>query len=363
MIPYYLVLSCVALCTAFVRERDLTGKTHLVIYISITALLVFYSGFREAGVGADDITYIRAFLDAPSLLEWISGSYKYSIDDNWMEPGYSVLMSLVSVISRDYRVLFFTVAALSVSAISISFWKLSPAPFIALLVYTSHAYLLRDLTQIRFGLAVSILLLSLHFLSAKRIIATVALIILATSVHFTSILFFFVIFLAVNSLSFWASAILLIISGALGYLNLTRNILANLPELWFISEKIGHYTNSEFGANLPIASASNFKNIVTIVICGILWKRLIGNEHFRLCFSIFAFGASWRLAFADFSIIAGRGAALFTSVEPILLGMIVSTYGKSRWALACVVVYSFLTLSLNMVSNDIRNYSTSLFGL
>ena len=151
----------------------------------ILVWLIFIAGFRGAVFG-DYCTYWNFFQVIPSLVDYVYRSVEIQ-DDISTEWLYNILFPMFTKVFSDSHVLYFTfVSAVALSINIFMLKKMSPLIFLSLLIYFSHVFLYKELQQIRSGLSSSLILLSIYFLSQRRISSYTGTYIFSTLIHTTA---------------------------------------------------------------------------------------------------------------------------------------------------------------------------------
>lgn len=105
------------------------------------------------------------------------------------EPTFIYLSRWIIAHGGDVVVLFFIYAALTIPLKLTALWKCTPYIFTAMIVYMGLYYPLHDVVQIRCGLATAILLWALIPLSKRQYFKATALMLIATTFHYSSLAF------------------------------------------------------------------------------------------------------------------------------------------------------------------------------
>ncbi|KQA98433.1 EpsG family protein [Vibrio metoecus] len=328
-----------------------------LFFLYSTLLLVFFAGARAVGVGSDDENYYNMFLSVPNFSEWIYGEFSYSFEKIWMEPGYVFFGSIFRSISSEPVALFFPVAFLSVTIACYYYYKLSPYYFMSLLLFFSHNFLYRDINQIRSAITCAIGLALISFIYKRKKIHTFILILLASLFHMVGLVYFVTfVFSRISQyrkLHFYGLliSVFLSISGFLHFL------ISNINFLGVISTKISSYSTTEKYVNsVGLLDITNIKNMVIFLLLYSFWDVLSSKyDKFRICFTFFAFGVFWRIAFSEFGVLSARVATIFTITEVILIPMLISIFKQKLTPALITVFYAFLMLYINLFIKDGRH--------
>lgn len=372
MMPYFITFILLAFfsLSQFIKEIN---NIRLLLFIFSTLHLIAFAGFRKAGVGFDDFNYVEVFQNVHQILDPIEGRLYYSLKDLHMEYGYVFLNSLIRYFTDSYTVLFFIVASISVGINSLNYYKLSKYPFLVQLLYFSHYYLLRDMNQIRAGIASAIILFTIYTIYEKKTLKTITLILLASLFHMSAIIAVLPLFVSIFFKK-WEMALdrkkiilLLAISVIIGSQGMGHLLTKSLPDLGVLTIKLNPYLEwEEYNYALGLLDITNIKNISILLILLLLWNRLERKvQYFHILILFFVLGVCFRLAFNDFAIIAGRMSSVLTSVEVILIPSLITCFRHKVVITILVILYSFGLLYLNLLSPIGRfsgqNYESVLF--
>lgn len=358
MIPYFIVLGILAIFAildVFEGGEELKKRVLLLFFVIL-------SFFATLNIGDQDhANYVLAFnesiganvLDRQSL----AGKEIY-----FMEPGYRLLNKVISTITDQSFFLFALVAFMTLLLNLKMFSKYSPYFLFSVLLYYGHIYLLREMIQIRFGLASAICFYSIRFIVQKQWKIFVFLVVIAGMFHTIAWVFLLLYpfyWLKMNKNNY---ALLLIVCLCIALFFPIGRLMSYLPDM-YIFEKVRLYIGSQ-QYNQTLGIISNpvvFKSLVVSIV-GLWHYSFLTKEYrlFRLLFSMYLFGTCWLLVFNDFSIVAGRVATLFTFAEVIIIPMYISLLQKNlfhrllSWSI--IVIYCFMTVFLNSHNGNVLPY-------
>jgi hypothetical protein len=302
-------------------------------------LLVLFSGLR----GAIDNDYVNY----QEIYYWISRADLYrvlftDVSDPFfdVEPGYRLLNKLVYYTLSNYQFVFLACAALSVGVTTYSYKQLSPFPLLSLLLYLSHTYLLRDMMQIRAGVAAALCLLSLMHLDEQRHWKFILTGILAAMFHVAVIPF--VLLMPFLSWLRPGKRFLTVVLGAALVIGILYpfGALIRLMPAFDLLYKVQGYANSEHGEAIGLANPVLIKQVLISVGCLFLFEQLCERfRYFRVLFLSYLVSTCWLLVFNDFGIIAGRIATFFSVTEVVLIPMLLFNFlQEDRWAASFMYV-------------------------
>lgn len=175
-------------------------RTHSINVPAIIGvlLLAFLAGIRSIDIGTDTsgyYLYFSAINDSNSISEVFSNDYLNRVG---LEPGFRILIFLVSRFSKDFHFFCFIVALLIESAAYLFCVKMYKKNFsnYSWLLFLSFNVLLygRFLNQMRQGLGISIVFLAVSYLVEKRYIKYVVLGLIAGTIHYSAFLAVVILF-------------------------------------------------------------------------------------------------------------------------------------------------------------------------
>lgn len=278
----YFALFFLLLCAVIAGFRPKASIMNSSLYSLATVLMVGCAGLRAESVGRDYGTYRIYFNASPDTVgPGFVGQWSSTMP--FVDVAYVYLNSLVKKAGLPFEALIFLVALVVVVLYAVFFWKHSRFSAIALIFYFSHAFLNKEMIQIRAGLASVIGLWAFHFWAGDRKRWGSAMMLLAVMTHLA-------IIVAVIPLLFFRfkgtvrpGYVLLTVAMAIsvGY-NLSSDF-----SLFSLVERLALFQGSEYSGSVGI-----FSNMVTIkqlVILGLLcWLINSRIRHFFLRYSVFA---------------------------------------------------------------------------
>ncbi|NVZ68392.1 EpsG family protein [Pseudomonas costantinii] len=351
-LPLYLVFGFLVIVAAW----DTLGE-HKLPQAVVSALmgipLVLLATFRVAGVGNDDLAYLKMLHEIPSVLECSNVYCDYSYTTFNIEFGFFMLLSMLAALARNSYILFgvSSLAAVGLNVRSIRYF--SPYFALGVLVYFTHFYLAKDLNAIRLGIASGLVFLAATYLHKKEYMMLALYLALAMAVHVSSVLFIIPVVLYLlkptRALYLSLSVVFILLASFID----SKWLLGQMAFISFISEKIDSYlTTEKYGYALPLFDMVNVKNLLLVTI-GWVWSKKLELRYptFNLVFCVFYCATFLRIVMGDFAILAGRGYASISMFEYALLPMIaVHLLGKNI-GFVIFALYAFGTLYLNLNSN------------
>ncbi len=192
MIPYValaLLLNIAAICAEWMNAPSRKKLYWILGCVLCTFILV-----RDYHVCLDFIGYKQHYEFVPSFSMLINSFPDY-LDNINTDFSFSVLCSLLKTLGNsdgtDYIIIFSIYGLLGVSLKLVGINKLSDLKFQVLFLYVCKLYLLNELTQIRAGVAIGLIFISIYYLRKDKYWQFFGLVALSTFFHFSSMMMFF----------------------------------------------------------------------------------------------------------------------------------------------------------------------------
>lgn len=256
---YFLLIAIVSL--GYDQQSFKKWPVLLLIGVSIALL----AGLRGSHVTRDYAEYQYSFDAVFSYINEIKSGNIFT----FFEPGFILLVYMIrqlSEINYDiYAMLFFAIASTGLKLIAIN--KFSFNPFLTVLLFFSHYFLLQEMTQIRAALSSAVFFVALIFYFKGKTIHYVGVILLATLFHYSAVLYLLILLFNAKNLNKYFYSALLLISVLLGFVKtpLFELISQINPEL--ITGKLKGY---EYIAKHAVKQEINTFNIIYLLNIGVI---------------------------------------------------------------------------------------------
>jgi hypothetical protein len=334
----------------FSVENELRPIKHTNFYlISICTILILFAGFRGISVSRDYVPYLGSFNAV--MHDGNSGGAGFL---PLFEPGFLLIVKCSFYLFENNGPLTVMIifAFLSIVIKTLTFKKLAINPFLVLLLYYVHFFLLQEMTQIRNGLACSFLYVAIisHLQNKARI--TFFWIFLASLFHISSLFYLLLLFLKKDTLNAYIYVGLLIAAIVFGLLKLP--LLSSIAgfDLNLISNKLTTYAelaDKGFSSNTRFFNVLNTLNV--IITFAILFYYLKLNQKppaltiFLKCniISIFCYGL-----LINVPSIASRVAELFGAVSPFLYCYLIKLIPNKKVGLIVLITIALMFFYINL---------------
>lgn len=336
MAPYYIIfiiLSLFALTDLVIVKKD----QRLVLFFVSYTILVLFAGFRYYPLQQDFAEYTRNFVQIAQ-----HGLSAESI----FEPGYVLLMWIVSRFTASPAVFFIIVAMIGIGLNFFAISRFLPKYlFLAIIFYFVHTYILREMGAVRSGIAAGLCFISLIYIRNAKPYKFLAVMGCALCFHLASVIFLIVY--PVYKLNWRPRTMFFLVLGSLviGYLAPFGNLLASAPFIGSVS-RIAGYAQSLSEPLGILTNPTTLKQLFFTLAGLCFYNRL--NERvpsFSVIFLPYMLSVCWLMVWNDFPIVAGRMATFLSVTEVVLLPSFLSLFEKMSKPII-MIIFIFLALTI-----------------
>lgn len=347
MAVYYILYFFLA-AFSFLEALSVKRRQRLFVLIALWLCLTLFAGLRCDN--ADWEAYYEGYVDIAK-----GGSTGFA------DLGFNLLCRILSLFSIPPIGMFLFVAGAATALNLNSFKRYSPYFLIAVLYYFVHMYVLKEMIQIRAGLASALCLYSIRFLAERKSKPFWGIWLLALSIHMSAVVWLLV--WIVSERQFTVKALKRILSLCLligmfyPFGRLLKMFAGGIDER--LSAYIA-YEDAEFAAEMGIFTNMNtLKSLAVAVVLLFFYDRLkTVSRYFAPLCSAYIAGVCWLMLFNDFAIIGARMSSILLCVEPVLISFLVTLLSKnSRWIFVVILVLLTLAmLTMNMAPDKVTPY-------
>lgn len=335
------MLSLFALTDLLQIKREQRLTMFLMSYI----VLVMFSGLRYFPDQQDYAEYTHTFQEmTDSTLHF----------DSIFEPGYMLLMWIISRFSDNPTVFFTIVAAIGVGLNFAAIKRyMSQYVFLAILFYFVHTYIMREMGAIRAGISAGICFYwGLRYIEENKLIKYLMTTLIAMCFHLSAIAFFLVYPIYRQNWKPETMLKIVVSSAIIGTIMPLGRIIAVLPFVGSISRVAG-YAQDITGALGIWTNPTTLKQLVFVISSLLFYKKIKESiPYFRIIIVPYSLSVCWLMLWNDFPIIAGRLAMFFSITEVVLIPCFIYVFAKHSRpiAMAILIVLAFFILYLNGIT-------------
>jgi len=191
MAVYYLLFALILGLAYPLCVRNPSPKKKL-LYVAVTFGYLFFLSVFRYGIGNDYFSYRSIFYN----FVYGNTTWKDLIKD-LMEPGYILLMKIVSIFTVEYTVFNGIVALLILLPTAYIIYRYSKNVWLSTLMYVCITFFYNSINFTRQSLSVAIIFLGYRFFRDKKHIPAVLVILAAGMFHYTSLVMLPIYFLSV----------------------------------------------------------------------------------------------------------------------------------------------------------------------
>jgi len=303
------------------------------LFLVLVTILTLFAGLRY-NLGADYLGYYSYFNKATISL--FGG----------LELGFEFLAVLVRETFGSYEIFVLLLDTLTFVFVYKSIKSMSKVYLIPLYIYSIQYFLGGPMGQMRQALAMAILLYSIKYVISRDLKRFIFVVLIATSIHFSSIVFLVVYGLNYIKVNKVFLTVILISSVIVGKTFLPRYILLQLFSLFDIElfDKINHYVTSEvYGTEYSGQIIAYIERLLIFFISLYFYKES-DDKRIKVFIQVYWLSLLLFFMFADISILAQRSSRPFKMVEIFLYGYLIEKFTHNKY----LRVIGYLVLLLLM---------------
>lgn len=327
-----LLLSFVSLLSFLGTEENTNDAW---ILVCIVVLMTLLAGLRPIGLDADSDTY-QAYFFTPDTSEGV-------------EETYLILCRLLLPYFDTVRPIFIIYALISVPLMAYSLYRLTKNHLLTFTVWIGHYYILHDMTQIRLGLALSIVFWGLYYLKSGTKAIYVVSVLIASCFHVSVALFLLLAFVGNEDLSKWWKIALVVVPSFCYLIGLLHVDLIPMLPFEYVQDKINAYETMRdlgvMGESINLLKPVYLIRLMAYYL--LLWKNDLLKEHF----AFYNIGLKMlALSFVLFTLLSSIPAIsyrlfdLFGVIEILMIPTLAYAFKPSAVGKCFVILFSFAYL-------------------
>lgn len=360
MITYWVLFLGAAILSSLSLLKN-TKNLQSVSFIYLYFFIVFVTGFKYASI--DYFGYEELFYNT-NLNDFSFPFFKGALGTTGKEYLWATISSVFKFLGFAFPIWVFFIALVSVSIKFYYFKKFTPYFLLAVAIYITQSFI-KDMGQIRNGLAGAILLFSVMPIIKRDVFKFVLVVLAAFGVQAYAIialpLYWLYPFFARLKYNLILSLILLSLLSFYG--GIAELILNKVGASSLINERVMHklegYSERDV-TNLSIVSITGISYVLISVLL-ILWKERVHERNPVLTvFSMFHYyGVFLFLLFTGINTLNNRSLDLFsmTSLPFILVIPLLFSKGVTKTLLSAMVLF-FCSLRLYANTEAFNEYIT-----
>lgn len=327
------------------------------LYIFLGVILILFAGLRGVGVDRDSVGYSRLFSYFVNYSDWLSSSYEPMM--------VFIPVTLRSLGMLSDSVIFFSFACFGCGFKLAGIYKYSEYKLLSTLLYFSNLFLLQEMTQIRAGVAVGILIFTIDEVINRNKWRFIFIVFFASIFHYSALIFLPAYFISCKKINKRVYLFSLLLVVVLSYFKVL-NIFQLIPGIGSFNTRLAAY---QYAANLGRSLDVNIFNIFSVVNLCVILVILVkvdklndaGNITVILIkfyyFSIFLF-----YAFSSVPVLSSRLSEIFNIFGVFAVPYLIKLSKNKFNGYALVVIIAFIILCNNIFKQEIlTTYYSNLF--
>ena len=325
----YILITILLTCLSPIRHKNKSVK---VVFVCITSFLTLLAGFR--GVGFDYYNY------SVIVYKWNEGPP--------FEPAFELLLWLTRPIGNSLALLL-PIALIAVPLKTSFIYKYSYFPFLSLLIYFHISFMLHDMGQCRYGLAMGLVLFAVSYLIEGKIKNFFVLVTLAVSFHYSALCVYPIYFINTIKISknqFLLCLLSISILLSLNTIGFFLWIAEHIPILGVIY-RIEVYTSGNPDDVNPNAVGINGSFAIRFLLLLLLYKLKdsITNTNYNSIFNFYLYGIFLYLTLGSVPEFSYRCSFYFRLLDIIIVPYIIH-HAKSNFVRLIVFLSMIIYCSI-----------------
>jgi hypothetical protein len=347
----YFNFFCFAALFAFISIFKGNNKYLLSLFYFIAFLVAFLIGLR--GI-EDEIT--RVFVIYPAFQDFAFTDFKFLFQKGLISGLVSTAMKSFGL-SSQWLMLSFAFTSIFIHAIF--YRKFTQHFFLAFLIYLAHEFILKDVIQVRYGLACVMTLPAIYYLCNNKIKYFFITALLAGLIHYVGFLIFLLIFLR-KKIKIQYILLLILLSITVSSLGLLKPIILNLSINGIVPYTIAQYLifenmNASYSYNIGILHPKLVQQFIVYSLALALfyvYGQPNKSKYYIMILNAYLFSILVFLFNSEIAIFSTRFAGVFNVVEPILLASLASYFRQYKTYLNILLLASIMLAYTNYVIRE-----------
>ena len=353
------VIIAIILIVFYLLSTRLNSRSRNILFLVAGVGLILLIGLRDGHINRDYRVYKALYDKAPSISVLKSSISEYNSKIK-TEFSYSALCTLLKTNgdTRDNNlfIIFFIYAILGVAVNLYGIKRLSDQEFLAMFIYYSNIFLLHEMTQIRAGVAIGIILISLKELQERKFVRFSILILIATFFHTSALMAFLLLLLRgfKTDAKVWAG----IFAGCV-IVNITHFDILHIIDIIpseFYQYKLKAYITLQDTENVEL----NYLNVLfllqnaIIIICFYYQEKMEEhNKYLNILLNMCCLSSCCYVFFGQIPGFAVRLSELFNCSLIILIPLIAKVMKPKTLAEALVLIIGLGVFYINVFHSDL----------
>lgn len=325
-------------------------KTYLLLFSF--SLLSLIMGLRNPYIWADTQVYMIGFNDGPTLSTMTSNDEPIG----YSEKGFFYLSVFLKTIRDGVTSYLLAISVLSFFLLYKFDKKYCIFPLIALCIYLARFGVGRNFMQIRAGLAIPIVLLSIKYIYDKSLWKFLILIFIGYNIHHSALLalpLYLVNYIKLNKLHIFLGILIsFIIAGLLG-----TNVKFLISNSDFVQEMAASYVdeNGEKAYSQSLANPMIYYQCCVLFLFTIFERKLASLcKYYYIIRSGYFYSTVLLIVLCQYAILSGRTSTIFATFEMIIIPLFAYLFQKNIRKIYFVVLMMIFSIFFYLNWNPVQ---------
>lgn len=366
MIIYSII--AIVLVILYLLAPKVTERSRKILYCLAGIGLILFVGLKDGEISQDYCVYKSYYKKAPTI-DVLKNSISDYNSQLKTEFSYSALCTLLKTngkpLEHNLFIIFFLYAIIGISVNMYGIKRLTDQEFLALFIYYSNLFFIHEMTQIRAGIAIGIILISLKDLQERKYLKFSILILIATFFHTSALMAFLLLIFREFRTDAKVWGVIFAICIIVHLFNFDILQIINIIPSEFYQYKLKAYIELQDRENVEL----NYFNVLfilqnlVIIICFYYQKEMEkDNKHLNILLNMCCLSSCCYVFFGQIPGFAVRISELFNCSLVILIPLISKVMKPKIIAELIVLLIGFGIFYINVFySNIIEEYK--LFNL
>ena len=333
-------LSVFIFAIIFDDQKEKTRTYFLVVTCLVLTIMV---GTRNPNAWSDTTTYVYTFNTTPGIFNLTSNDKPFG----YSEMGFFYLTAFIKTLTNSQTIYLTTVSALTFFFLYKCFEKYSIYPMFAVAIYLSRFYTVRNMTQIRAGLAIALVVYFTFLLLQKKRWQYLLVILITYHLHHSAIIALPLLLLGKYTIKSKYIYIGIIISLFIGgyYGEVVRAYVQNND---FLSDIGGSYVAEESikAFRNDLGNPVIWYQIFVLVAFTFYEKKLSKlSPYYYIMRNGYFYCTCILIIMCRFAVIAARTSTIFATFEIAMVPMLVNMWNqKNKYLLYVILAIPYVVL-------------------
>ncbi len=340
-----LLTICYILCVIISGYGRRKQQEFLICLLLLTTLAIT---FRDPMTWSDTQGYLNSFQYHTKDL------FTFTLHDpmaSYSERGFYLIGVVVKTFTENQRCYLLVVAALSMYLLYKDLRRYAVYPLIVLCLYLARFGFGRHFVQMRAGLAITIVVWGLRYITRRQPWRYLAVIICASLIH-TSALIVLPTYL-LNGIPLKKGHVVIILLGALLFAATCRTSIRTNVSLWAVeTEMASSYTSERQTVKSQGQGLYNpmilYQSALLLLLTFHERKLRETTPHYITFRNGYLYSTVWLIVLSSFQILAGRGSTITATYECFFLPLFIHLFRGRDRLIPYIALYLYIIIWLTI---------------